>query len=83
MGKVKDLVLRFGPLLASFGLGLVAVLPSAAASAVQSVVSVLSLVGVSADPSVVASVSAVATGVVALVGVVRKVFNLTAKPAAK
>jgi hypothetical protein len=79
MAGVLKVILRFGPLVAAFALGLAAVLEPLIpgyTGIVTQVLSALGLVGVSADQDVVQMISAFVAGVVALIGVARKVWSL-------
>lgn len=79
MGKVVQLVLRFGPLVAAFALGLGAVLEPIVpgyTGVVTSVLGALGIVGVGPDKEVLAELSNVVAGCVALVGVARKLISI-------
>jgi len=75
MGKVFQLILRFGPLIAALALGVKAVYPEAGQVA-DSIVSVLGAFGVTADPAVLAEIGNATLGITALVGVARKLYAL-------
>lgn len=79
MAKALKVILRFGPLVAAFALGLGAVLEPIVpgyTGIVTQVLSFLGVVGVGPDQDVVELVSALVAGVAALVGVARKVWSL-------
>ncbi len=72
MAGVLKVILRFGPLVAAFALGLAAVLEPL----IPGYTGIVTQVGVSADQDVVQMISAFVAGVVALIGVARKVWSL-------
>lgn len=79
MGKVLAVVLRFGPLVAAFALGLGAVIERFVpgyTGIVTQVLSFLGVVGVQADQELVDAIASFVAGAVALVGVGRKLFSL-------
>lgn len=79
MSKVMAVILRFGPLVAAFALGLAAVLEPfipGYTGIVTSVMKLLGLVGVGPDQQLLEMLSAGVAGVVALIGVARKVWAL-------
>ena len=79
MSKVLALILRFGPLVAAFALGLAAVLEPFVpgyTGILTSVLGLLGLVGVAPDKDVTANIGELVAGTVALVGVSRKLYSL-------
>lgn len=79
MANLLKYLLRFGPLVAAFALGLAAVLEPLVpgyTGIVTGILGALGLVGVGPDQSVLEVLSTVVAGVVALVGVTRKLISL-------
>ncbi len=79
MSKVLGYVLRFGPLVAAFALGLGAVISIWVPSyggVLNQILGVLALVGVQPDQALVAEIGNAVAGAIALVGVARKVYAL-------
>jgi hypothetical protein len=79
MSKWFAYILRFGPLVAAFALGLAALIsiwvPSYTGILNQAL-SVLSLIGVRPDVALVAELGNAVAGIIALIGVARKVWAL-------
>ena len=79
MGKVMSLLLRFGPLVAAFALGLGAVISlwvPGYTGILNQLLAVLTFAGVQPDQNIVSEVGNVAAGVLALIGVGRKLYGL-------
>jgi hypothetical protein len=79
MGGFMKSILRFGPLVAAFALGLGAVLEPFVpgyTGIVTAIMSALGLVGVGPDQDVLALFNAFVAGALALIGVARKVYSL-------
>jgi len=79
MSQVLSYVLRFGPLVAGFALGLAALIGlwvPGYAGILNQILSVLAFVGVQPDQNIVAEVGNAIAGVIALIGVARKVWSL-------
>lgn len=75
MSKFVGLLARYGPLFAAFALGVGAVVP-AAAIYVNPFIGFLSFFGVTADPAIATEIGGATVGVIALVGVARKLYSL-------
>jgi hypothetical protein len=79
MSKFLAVILRFGPLVAAFALGLAAVLEPFVpgyTGILTSVLGLLGLVGVTPDQDVTGHIGELVAGTVALVGVSRKLYSL-------
>lgn len=79
MANVIQLILRFGPLVAAFALGLAAVLEPLVpgyTGILNMILSALGMVGIQPDPELVQLIGGFAAGVVALIGVARKVWSI-------
>ncbi len=79
MGKVLSYILRFGPLVAAFALGLAAIIEvyvPGYTGILNQILNLLVFVGVHPDASVVAEVGNIVAGVIALIGVARKLWSL-------
>lgn len=79
MSKVLALLLRFGPLVAAFALGLAAVLEPLIpgyTGIVNNILGVLGFFGVTPDTEVVSELSGGVAGVLALIGFGRKLWSL-------
>ena len=75
MAQVLGYILRFGPLVAAFALGVAAAVPNIA-PIINQILAVLGFAGVVADPNLTAELGNLVVGGVALLGVARKVWNL-------
>lgn len=76
MGRIVAFVLKYGPLVSAFALGLQAVLPASGDAVAAQIVSLLAAFGVAPDQAVVGALGEVLTGGLVLIGVVRKLVNL-------
>ena len=76
MSKLLSFILRYGPLVAAFALGLQALLPASGDAIAAQIVSVLGAFGVQPDQAAVGAVGEVIAGATALVGVARKLYAL-------
>lgn len=76
MGKLLALVLRYGPLVAAFVLGLAAVTPADFKPFADAVIAALSLFGVQPNAELLSNVGMAASGVLALIGVARKIISI-------
>lgn len=76
MSKLTSLILRFGPLVAAAILGLSAVLPANVKPIADAIVSVLGLFGAAPNAEFLSNVGLAVSGVVALIGVARKLLAL-------
>ncbi len=79
MGKVLSYILRFGPLVAAFALGLAAIIEvyvPGYTGILNQILNLLVFVGVKPDASIVAEVGNIVAGVIALIGVGRKLWSL-------
>jgi hypothetical protein len=76
MGKLLAVVLRFGPLVAAFVLGLAAVTPAELKPVAEAIVSILSLFGVQAHAELLSNVGLAVNGILALIGVGRKIYSI-------
>ena len=84
MSKILPYILRFGPLVAAFALGLGAVLEPIIpgyTGIVSKILSLIGLVGVGPNQEMLDLVMAFVAGITALVGVARKIIALWTKPA--
>lgn len=79
MSKLFEYVHRFGPLVASLVLGASAVLPANFKPIADAVTALLGVAGVSADPAAVSNIGLIVSGVLALIGVVKKSVSLATK----
>ena len=82
MDKFLSYILRFGPLVAAFALGLGAVIEQwvpGYTGILNSILSALALFGVNPDASVVAEVGNLVAGAFALLGVARKLISIVKK----
>ncbi len=79
MNKIMSYILRYGPLVAAFALGLAALISLWVPSytgILNQILAVLSFVGVQPDQNIVAELGSAVAGVLALVGVARKLWSL-------
>ena len=79
MSKFWQYVLRFGPLVAAFALGLsafVEVWVPGFTGILNNILSVLSFVGIKPDTAVIVEIANLVAGITALVGVARKLWAL-------
>ena len=84
MSKILPYILRFGPLVAAFALGLGAVLEPIIpgfTGIVSKILGLLGLVGIGPNQEMLDLVMGLVAGITALVGVARKIIALWTKPA--
>ena len=79
MGKLLSYLLRFGPLVAAFALGLAAIVEiyvPGYTGILNQILSLLGYVGVQPDVRLVAEIGNIVAGVLALIGFGRKLWSL-------
>ena len=82
MGNVWQYILRFGPLVAAFALGLAAVIENFVpgyTAIVNQILVFLGYVGVTPDQNILVELGSLLAGATALVGVARKLWSLIQK----